>query len=525
MVKQAYALIRALKEFIVYILHSHITAYVPSAAIKEILTRLDPNGRRAKWIVVLLEYDLEIQPTKIIKGQGLAKLMTQSNYDALEINMLEVDLTFVSGFDQVEVCPNFMASLCYKGIIHVIQHLQAPSGSSQTQARSLKLKVAKFCIIDRYLYWRDPGGVLLNCLLEEEAKEKMQEFHEGDCGDPLYWKTTAHKILRDGFCWPTLFADIHKEVSSCHECHIFEGKRKLMPLPLKPISIEAHQGLDFIREINPASSGQHKWILKATDYFTKWIEVVPTRQAIDAVIIEFLINNILSRFGCPRRIITDNAKAFTSSKLVKFCNDYNIILSHSTAYYPQGNGLAKASNKNLVRIIKKLLQDNKKAWHVQLKFFFWADRVSTKKSIGTSPFQLVYSTDVVFPASLGAPVMKFLQEQEAEPKPMQSKINQLVEMQQVREGILDKTQIFQSKMKNIFDKRVKDDDFQLGDPVLKWESRFENKGKQGKFDHLWQGPFKIYALSGKNVYFLSDLNGKEVASSPVNGRFLKHYLT
>ena len=206
----------------------------------------------------------------------------------------------------------------------------------------------------------------------------------------MYWKTTTHKILRAGFYWPTLFEDIYKEVSYCHECHIFEGKRKLMPLPLKAISIEApfqQWGLDFIGDINPLSLGEHKWILTTTNYFTKWIEVVPTRQTTDSVIIEFLINNMFSRFGCPRRIITDNAKAFTSIKLVKFCNDYNIILSHSTAYYPQGNGLAESSNKSLVRIIKKLLQDNKKDWHAQLKFALWEDRVSTKKSIGTSPFQ------------------------------------------------------------------------------------------------------------------------------------------
>ena len=93
---------------------------------------------------------------------------------------------------------------------------------------------------------------------------------------------------------------------------------------------------------------------------------------------------------------------FTSRKLVKFCNDYNIILSHSTAYYSQRNGLAKSSNKSLVRIIKELLQDNKKSWYTQLKFALWEDRVSTKKSIGTSPFHLVYGTDVVFPTSLGA---------------------------------------------------------------------------------------------------------------------------
>jgi hypothetical protein len=95
---------------------------------------------------------------------------------------------------------------------------------------------------------------------------------------------------------------------------------------------------------------------------------------------------------------------------LRVCSDYNIILSHSTAYYPQGNGLEKSSNKSLVRIIKKLLQDNKKAWHSKLKFALWSYRVSTKKTIGTSPFQLVYGTDVIFPASLGAPLMKFMQE-------------------------------------------------------------------------------------------------------------------
>ena len=115
-----------LKEFRVYILHSHVVAYVPSAAVKEILTRSDPDGRRAKWIVVLLEYDLEINPTKIIKGQGLAKLMTQSNYDALEINMMEIDSASVIVSNQLEVCPDFLASMWYKDIIYVLQNFQAP---------------------------------------------------------------------------------------------------------------------------------------------------------------------------------------------------------------------------------------------------------------------------------------------------------------------------------------------------------------------------------------------------------------
>ena len=66
-------------------------------------------------------------------------------------------------------------------------------------------------------------------------------------------------------------------------------------------------------------------------------------------------------------------------------------------------------------MIKKLLQENKRAWHTKLKFALWEDRISTKRALGTSPFKLVYGLDVVFLASLGLPVMKYLQEQESEP--------------------------------------------------------------------------------------------------------------
>lgn len=78
-------------------------------------------------------------------------------------------------------------------------------------------------------------------------------------------------------------------------------------------------GIDFIGEIHPPSSGQHKWILTATDYFTKWVEAIPARNVTDTVIINFMEENIISRFGCPSRIVTDNSQAFKSAKFVSFC--------------------------------------------------------------------------------------------------------------------------------------------------------------------------------------------------------------
>ena len=111
--------------------------------------------------------------------------------------------------------------------------------------------------------------------MENEAQHTIKEFHKGDFGGHHSCKVTTNKILRAGYYWPTLFLDVYKETSMCHQCQIFDGKRKVLPLSLNPITIEApfqQWGLDFIGEINPNSLGQHKWILIATDYFTKWIE-------------------------------------------------------------------------------------------------------------------------------------------------------------------------------------------------------------------------------------------------------------
>ena len=79
-------------------------------------------------------------------------------------------------------------------------------------------------------------------------------------------------------------------------------------------------------------------------------------------------------------------------------------------------------------------------------------------------------------------------------------------------------------MKQVFDKREKSDSFNLGDKVLKWDARYEDKGKHDKVDNLWKGPYTIFSFCGNNSYFLKDFEGLQVGTGLVNARFLKHYL-
>jgi hypothetical protein len=124
-----------------------------------------------------------------------------------------------------------------------------------------------------------------------------------------------------------LFSDVCAYVKKCDKCQRFVGKQQLKYLPLKLVVVTGpfqQWGLDFIGEIHSPSSNQHKWILVATDYFTKWIEAIPVRNANHTVIIIFLYDHIFSRFGFLKRLVTDNVVSFNDKALVKFCEHMGI---------------------------------------------------------------------------------------------------------------------------------------------------------------------------------------------------------
>ena len=108
--------------------------------------------------------------------------------------------------------------------------------------------------------------------------------------------------------------------------------------------------------------------------------------------------------------------------------------------------------------------------------------------------------------------------------PIQRRINQIIELNELRDRAYDKVQVHQEKMKNTFDRKIKEDVFQVGDLVIKWDAPHEDKGKHGKFDHLWVVSYLIACHRGDNTFILEYPDGSQYEGGIVNGRFLKHYL-
>jgi hypothetical protein len=79
------------------------------------------------------------------------------------------------------------------------------------------------------------------------------------------------------------------------------------------------------------------------------------------------------------------------------------MIKYSANYYPQGNSVAESNNKNLVRILKKMVIDNQRNWHNLLYNSLWADRVTPKEAIGNSPYFLVYGKEAILPNGIYLP--------------------------------------------------------------------------------------------------------------------------
>ena len=114
-----------------------------------------------------------------------------------------------------------------------------------------------------------------------DATKVVVELHDGPAGGHFLGDTIAHKILRAGYYWPNLFKYAHAHVRKHDTCQRRSGRQAKASGPLKPVIISEpfeQWGIDVIREIDPNSSLQHKYILTATDYFTRWVEAIPLRK-------------------------------------------------------------------------------------------------------------------------------------------------------------------------------------------------------------------------------------------------------
>ncbi|KAK0605075.1 hypothetical protein LWI29_022519 [Acer saccharum] len=227
------------------------------------------------------------------------------------------------------------------------------------EAKRIKYRSTRYTILRGELYRRGFSKVLQRCVAGEETGKILKNVHSGVCGNHTGGKSLAHKILRQGFYWPTLFAEAQRFAESCKTCQRIANDIRQPPELLRSLTSPwpfAMWGLDLIGPMPTGTKGGAKHAIVAVDYFTKWAEAEALVHITEVNTTSFVKKNIIYRFGIPSIIITDNGTQFDNKKFRDMCEEFKIANYYASPAHPQTNGQTEAVNK----VIKYTLKQNQR---------------------------------------------------------------------------------------------------------------------------------------------------------------------
>jgi len=305
------------------------------------------------------------------------------------------------------------------------------------------------------------------------------------------------------FYWPTMLSDCFRYYKVCEECQRF-GDLQLVPAALMHPFIKSWPfrgwGLDFIGQINSPSSKGHRFVLVAIDYFTKWTEAVPLKNITHREVIEFITKHIIHIFGIPQTLTIDQDPSFISKEVRAFAESYKIKLLNSYPYYAQANGQAESSNKILIKLVKKKIEENPKRWHKVLSEALWAHRISRHGSTKVTHFELVYGQEAILPVEVNLDAYRLAKQNDLSAVDyhdlMMDNIDEVTDNRLKALKEIEKDKLWVARAYN---KKVKLKSFQVGDLVWKTILPLGMKSnKFGKWSPCWEGPYKIIKVISRN---------------------------
>jgi hypothetical protein len=288
---------------------------------------------------------------------------------------------------------------------------------------------------------------------------------------------------RETIWWPGIDADVERHVTDCTACVISGKSVRPSPGPLQPVKLPTGPwrklSLDIAGEFM-AAPRQHRFMLVAIDYYSKWPEAVTCESVTSSTVISFL-TQLFDRFGLVEEIVTDNGTQFTSVEFESFLSSLSIRHSRSALYAPETNAEVERFNRVMKDGLRTGLADGK-AFTTAVRQTLAAYRTTPCTTTGVTPASLMLSFPVRTPLSL-------LQQQAGVPVATSASA--------ARQTVERRVEFNQKRMADQHDKRqnAKQPRFKAGDVI-----RVKLPNRPHKLSPAYSEPFPVVRAAGNTVW-------------------------
>ncbi|KAL6315950.1 hypothetical protein AAG906_013784 [Vitis piasezkii] len=400
-------------------LRTHPVIVLIDQPLRNILHKPDLTGRMLQWAIELSEFGIEFQPklSQVKKSGGPCELMEFHDHQGPEsgfcYNPQQGNIwSKPSGWDSLPPTMKQNMRPSYPDWTSLWLYPSPSSGQTENGRAdalagiAVSLPIKETILLPIHMQTNPSVAKTSTCNTIEASQADDQEWTHRVSPDRNSARRSQTGTQDSGASRP-----LHPDWGALVQAILYRtlpSVPKSFKGPVCPISSPwpfAQWGMDIVGPL-PAAPAQKKFLLVATDYFSKWVEAEAYASIKDKDVTKFVWKNIICRFGIPQTIIADNGPQFDSITFRNFCLELNIRNSYSTPRYPQSNEQAEATNKTLITALKKRLEQAKRKWVEELPGVLWAYRTTPGRPTGNTPFALAYSMDAVIPTEIGLPTIR-----------------------------------------------------------------------------------------------------------------------
>lgn len=225
--------------------------------------------------------------------------------------------------------------------------------------------------------------------------------HEGLSGGHLGIRRALAQVQRRAY-WPGWRDDVYIQLRRCSTCAQYIRGKPPRQGPLQSFMVgEPMECLAIdVTGPHPVSNQGHRYILTVMDHFTTWAEAYPMRNQESITVARLLVDQWISRFGCPRQLLTDQGTCFEAALFRDMCRLLQIDKIRTSPYKPSTNGAIERFHRTLNSMLGKVVAQNQKDWSLHVPWVMAAYRASQHEATGFTPNRLFLGRETCLPIDL-----------------------------------------------------------------------------------------------------------------------------